>query len=91
MGAGETEGLAYLGLDVSRSGMEVSHAIGMLQATVDEELATMQQLLNEAHDEAANSRRDYEHRLAKFKAIVGQLENENHELKIQLKLEPPQA
>ena len=54
--------------------------------SLNEELATMRQLLNEAHDEASVSRTSYEHQLAKTKAIVSQLEQENQELRIHLKL-----
>ena len=54
--------------------------------SVDEELATMRQLLNEAHDEASSARTSYEHQLAKAKAVVGQLEGENHELRVRAKL-----
>ncbi len=56
------------------------------KTSLQEELATMQQLLGEAHDEAAAARTDYEHRLAGAKAVIGQLEVENQELKIQLKV-----
>jgi len=51
-----------------------------------EELATMQQLLNEAHDEAAAARTGYEHHLAQTKAVVGQLKTENQELRLQMKM-----
>lgn len=37
------------------------------KGSVDEELATLQQLLNEAHDEAANNRTAYQHQLAKVR------------------------
>ena len=80
-------------LDNAKSEIEVASCIreSMLELerqkmSCDEELATMQQLLNESHDEASITRTRYEHELAKTQAIVGQLENENHELKIQMKL-----
>lgn len=56
------------------------------KASMAEELATMQQLLNEAHDEASATRTSYEHELAKAKAINSQLEHQNQELKVHLKL-----
>ena len=80
-------------LDNAKSEIEVASCVreSMLElerqkTSCDEELATMQQLLNESHDEASITRTRYEHELAKTQAIVGQLENENHELKIHMKL-----
>ncbi len=54
--------------------------------TLEGEMATMQQLLSEAHDEAAAARTSYEHQLAKAKAVISQLEVENQELRISMKM-----
>ncbi len=56
------------------------------KTSLEEELATMQQLLNESHDEGSAARTQYEHRLAKAKALIEQLQVENQELKIHLKV-----
>ncbi len=53
---------------------------------VDEEVETLSQLLSEAHMDAAGSRTIAEHEMAKAQAIIEQLKNENHELRIQMKL-----
>ncbi len=80
-------------LDEAKSSMAVAECVkeSMIElerqkATLDEELATMRQLLHEAHEDASRTRTSYDHQLAKARAILGQLENENQELKIHLKL-----
>ncbi|XP_059092161.1 rab GTPase-binding effector protein 1-like [Tigriopus californicus] len=80
-------------LDESKSEVAVAECLKdsvihleRVKKSQDEELATLQQLLNEAHDEASSNRTRFEHELAKIRAIKNQLEHENHELKISLKL-----
>lgn len=80
-------------LDESKSEVAVAECLKdsvihleRIKKSQDEELATLQQLLNEAHDEASSNRTRFEHELAKIRAVKSQLEHENHELKISLKL-----
>lgn len=54
--------------------------------SLDSEMATMQQLLTESHDEVNSQQTRYEHEMARLKAVLGQLEIENRELRIQMKL-----
>ena len=53
---------------------------------LDSEMATMQQLLTESHDEVNKQKTQYEHEMARLRAINDQLETENREMKIQMKL-----
>ncbi len=82
-----------LELDDARSATAVAECVkeSMLElerqkTSLEEEMATMQQLLNESHDDASAARTDYEHQLAKAKAVISQLEVENQELKINMKV-----
>ena len=54
--------------------------------SLDSEMATMQQLLTESHDEANSQKTWYEHEIARLKAVLEQMEVENREMKIQMKL-----
>ena len=53
---------------------------------LDSEMATMQQLLTESHDEVNSQKTRYEHEMARLRAVLDQLEMENRELRIQMKL-----
>ena len=54
--------------------------------SLDSEMATMQQLLTESHEEITSQKTHYEHEIARLKAVVDQIETENREIKIQMKL-----
>ena len=54
--------------------------------SLDSEMATMQQLLTESRDEANSQKTWYEHEIARLKAVLEQMEVENREMKIQMKL-----
>ena len=49
--------------------------------SLESEVTTLQQLLNENHDESASIRTRYEHEIARIKAVAQQLEQENKELR----------
>ena len=53
---------------------------------LDSEMATMQQLLTESHDEVNKQKTQYEHEMARLRAVIDQMETENREMKIQMKL-----
>ena len=53
---------------------------------LDSEMATMQQLLTESHEEAISQKTRYEHDIARLRAVLDQMETENHELRAQMKL-----
>ena len=53
---------------------------------LDSEMATMQQLLTESHDEVNKQKTQYEHEMARLRAVIDQMETENREMKIQIKL-----
>ena len=54
--------------------------------SLDSEMATMQQLLTESHDEVNSQKTWYEHEIARLKAVLDQMEMENREMRIQMKL-----
>ena len=54
--------------------------------SLDSEMVTMQQLLTESHDEVNSQKTRYEHEIARLKAVLDQMETENREIKIQMKL-----
>ena len=54
--------------------------------SLDSEMATMQQLLTESHDEVNSQKTRYEHEIARLRAVLDQTETESREMKIQMKL-----
>ena len=53
---------------------------------LDSEMATMQQLLTESHEESTSQKTRYEHDIARLRAVLGQMETENRELRTHMKL-----